>query len=113
MNPSKRKGTAWERAAQDFLNAQGADCRRMPPAGSKDVGDLQFTDRDGDLVVVECKATKALDIAGAVNEAQREAEQAGASYGVAVIKRRQHGVAAGYVVMSLADFAALALAGDS
>jgi len=108
-NPSKRKGTAWERAVQDYLTAvMGCAVHRMPPSGSKDVGDLQFTDRDGDLVVIEAKATKALDLAGAVEEARAEAINAGAAYGVAVIKRRQHGVAAGYVVMTLADFAALA-----
>lgn len=106
-NPSKRKGTAWERAVQDYLAEHGLDVRRMPPAGTKDVGDLQFTDRDGDLVVVECKATKQLDLAGAMKETAREVEEAGAGYGVAAIKRRQHPTAQGYVVMTLTDFAAL------
>lgn len=106
-NPAKRKGTAWERAVQDYLNSAGIWTRRMPPSGAKDVGDLQFTDRDGALVVVECKATKQIDLASAVREAQVESENAGAGYGVAVIKRRQHGVAEGYVVLSLADFAEL------
>jgi Holliday junction resolvase len=106
-NPSKRKGTAWERAVQDYLNEAGVWTRRMPPSGSKDVGDLQAEDRDGDLFIVECKATKAIDLAGAVKEAQVEAENAGATYGVAAIKRRQKGVAEGYVVMTLADFAEL------
>lgn len=108
-NPSKRKGTAWERAVQDYLtDAMGIPVHRMPPSGAKDVGDLQFTDRDGDLVVVECKNTKTLDLAAALREAQKEAENAGATYAVAAIKRRQHGVADGYVVLTVADFAALA-----
>ena len=65
-NPARKKGTAWEMRVLAYLRDRGVDARRNPPAGRLDVGDISFTDRDGDPVVVECKNTKAIDLAGGV-----------------------------------------------
>ena len=106
-NPSKAKGTDWEMRVLRFLASYGLDVQRMPPAGSLDVGDLQLTDKDSDRWVLECKATKGLDLAGAMNELAVEQKRAGAPFGACVFKRRNHDTSRGYVVMELADFAAL------
>ena len=107
-NPSKRKGTAFEVLVRDYLAEHtGLDVRRMPPAGSKDVGDLKLVDGDGDLWVLECKATQALYVAGAVDEAHTEARNAGTCWGAAVIKRRNRNVAEAYVVVPLTTFVGL------
>ncbi len=106
-NPSKAKGTEWEMRVLRFLASYGLDVQRMPPAGSLDVGDLQLTDKDGDRWVLECKATKALDLAGGMNELAAEQKRAGVPFGACVFKRRNHDTSRGYVVMELADFAAL------
>jgi len=56
-------------------------------------------------VVLECKSVAKIDLAGFVDQAEREAKNAGLPVGVAVVKRRGKGVAAGYVVMSMETFA--------
>ncbi len=90
-----------------YLHDHGVWAVRNPPAGAKDRGDLRVTDRDHDQVVVECKATKTLDLAGGMNELTAEVANADAGYGVCVFKRRNHPTHRAYVVMELADFAAL------
>ncbi len=105
-NPSKAKGTDWEMRVLRFLASYGLDVQRMPPAGSLDVGDLQLTDKDGDRWVIECKATKAIDLAGGMNELRVEQQRAGAPFGALIIKRRNHDTSRGYVVIDLGDFAA-------
>lgn len=107
-NPSKKKGTEWEMRVLRYLADCGFDVRRNPPSGKNDVGDLRVVDRDNDVVVVECKATKSIDLAGGMNELRAEVSNANASYGVCVFKRRSHATERAYVVMELADFAALA-----
>ena len=37
---NKRKGSAWERDLEDYLNEQGLEARRLPRAGNKDIGDV-------------------------------------------------------------------------
>lgn len=107
MNPSKQKGTEWETRLVAYLTAQGLNPRRMPPAGNLDVGDITVTDADGDRWIVEAKATKGIDLAGGMNELAREKANAGVSFGALVIKRRNHATERAYVVIELADFAAL------
>ena len=106
-NPSKRKGTDWEMRVLALLHDHDIPAHRNPPAGNLDVGDLRLVDRDGDPVVVECKATKAIDLAGGMNELAVEVARADAAYGVLVVKRRSHPTGRAYVVLELADFAAL------
>lgn len=106
-NPSKQKGTEWEMRVLRFIQSYGSDVRRLPPAGSLDVGDLTLTDADGDAWTIECKATKALDLAGAMNELRVEQERAGTPFGACVFKRRNHEASRAYVVMELGQFAEL------
>lgn len=106
-NKPKAIGTNWEMRVLRFLESYGLDVNRMPPAGTLDVGDLQLVDKDSDRWVIECKATKSLDLAGGMNELRVEQERAGAPFGACIFKRRNHETSRGYVVMELADFAAL------
>lgn len=106
-NRPRQVGTNWEMRVLRYLASYGIDVRRMPPAGSLDVGDLQLVDKDSDRWVLECKATKALDIAGGMNELKVELERAGAPFGACVFKRRNHDTSRGYVVMELHQLAAL------
>jgi hypothetical protein len=110
VNTSKRRGTAWESAVVTFLRGKGFDrVERRALAGAEDKGDLA-----GLPCVVECKATNRLDLAGAVDEAEREAVNAGAPFGVAWLKRRGRASAdGGYVVMSGETFAELLRRWDS
>ena len=127
MNRSKARGTAFETDVVNYLNAYGIPVRRMPPAGSKDVGDVQTFDGQW---VFEIKNTKSIDLAGACDELDAEMLNAdnaalksakrgdnpvvrGAAIikrvvrGAAIIKRVRKNVSEAYVVMPLREFADL------
>jgi len=98
-NPSKRKGTDAEVRLLSHLKANGhPEAVRCPPAGTKDVGDLNclYLGEDDSLadgryphIVIEVKSYK--DIAAALREGVAELEvekaNAGTSHGVLVVKR--------------------------
>lgn len=101
------KGTAWETAVVNYLKDALGDGRvaRAARHGSKDVGDVYgLTGPDGKPFVVECKAAKKHELAAWMDELAAEKENAGASAGVLVIKRRQRNVRDAYVVTTLDDF---------
>lgn len=100
-SPSKRKGTTFEVAIRDHLDQRGIAAFRVAPAGARDEGDIRVPGWDA---ILECKATRAIDLAGALDEARVEAMNAKERYGIAVIKRRNHHVSHAYVVMALEDF---------
>ncbi|PKA37933.1 hypothetical protein [Streptomyces sp. SM8] len=99
MSASKRKGTAWESAIVTYLREHhDPSARRNVQMGAKDIGDI-----DGyHLHAVEAKAEKTITLADYVAQANREAINAGKSYGCAVVKRRMKGTADAYVVRDLA-----------
>jgi hypothetical protein len=102
-NPSKRKGSLWEGTVRDFLNDSGAfahTVQRAPLWGALDRGDLLNTG----AFTFECKATKSIDLASFVDEAEVEAKNAGTRWGAAVIKRRNHTTEKAYVCMTLRAF---------
>lgn len=104
-HPNKRKGTEWETAVTRYLREvvpDGDDIRRVAQTGRMDTGDVHARP-----FVLECKNVARVDLAGFTEQARREAENAGLSYGVAVVKRRGKGVQHGYVVMTLETFARL------
>ena len=101
----KRKGRAFERDVVHYLQEHGLpDASRAFGAGRpEDVGDVAGVPG----VTIECKATKSIDLAGFVDEAERERLNARQPYGVVVVKRRGKGAADSYVVCNLATFARL------
>ncbi len=97
-NPARRKGTGWENSVRDLAIERGfRHAHRLGQAGTKDVGDVWIAPN----AVIECKATKTIDLASAVSEAKREADTAGAAWWLAAIKRRQHSAGHGYAVTEL------------
>ncbi len=103
-NPSKQKGTRFEREVADYLAEHGhPHAERMASRGALDRGDL--TGVVG--WVLECKATKTIDLAGAMDEVAVEQANAGTRYGAAIVKRRRKPVADAYVVLTLETFARL------
>ena len=104
MNTPRRKGFAFGAQVVGFLQKHGVpQAERRVMGGSRDRGDMAGVPG----WVLELKATKALDLASALSEAQREAGNAGVSRYAAILKRRQHGVADSYVVIPLHLFAGL------
>lgn len=103
---SRRKGSAWEKSLADFFNDNNTFLRptfQAPRWGALDKGDLVNT---ADFVV-QAKAVKAIDLAGFMDDVREQKKNAGARWGVAVVKRRSHGTGRAYAVMELADLADL------
>ena len=104
MNPSKRKGTAFETSVVRYLNDHGyPHAERRALTGNQDRGDIAGIPD----FALECKAVQSIALAQFVDEATREANNAGVPYGAAIIKRRQKNVDQAYVVMTLAQFVEL------
>lgn len=99
--PSKAKGTAFETAVRLYLDERGVVAFRTAMTGSKDEGDLLIPAWDA---IMECKATKAIDLAGTVDEATIEGFNCQNRFGIAVIKRRMAPISKSYVVMPLDRF---------
>jgi len=109
MNRSKQKGTAWERAVVDYLRSNGQPyAERRALNGALDKGDVSGIPG----VVIECKNEKTVTLGAYADEVKTETANAGASIGVAVVKRRNRGVGDAYVVMTLDQFASM-LADDA
>lgn len=105
MNRSKQIGTAWERTVVEYLNANGAPyAERRALAGTLDKGDITGLGPD---IVLECKAHKAMDLAGWVDELTVEMRNARASVGAVVHKRRGKNVARAYATLDLETFCRL------
>jgi hypothetical protein len=96
VNPSKRKGTAFESEVAAYLKAWFPLCERRALRGRFDGGDLA-----GLPLTIECKATRDIRLAEALNEAQAAAINNGDSIYCAVIKRRLKPVGDAYAVMPL------------
>lgn len=98
MSASKRKGTWFETAVVNYLRDEhGLPVERRALRGTRDCGDI--TGIPG--WVLELKACRALDLAGWMDEAMKEAANDGSPYYAVVAKRRMKGVQQSYVVMPL------------
>jgi len=101
----KAKGSAFEREVVTFLHDHGHPyAERHYGAGRpEDVGDI-----DGIVGwTIECKAHKAMNLAGWSDEAEHERQHGRQRFSAVIAKRRNKPVAQSYVVMSLETFARL------
>ena len=104
-NRSKQKGTTFESDVVACLQAHGyPHAERRALAGNVDKGDITGL---GPRWVIECKAVREITLASFVDEAEVERGNAGADYGVAVVKRRGKNVSQAYAVMPLEKFVEL------
>lgn len=90
MNKSKAKGTAGETACVNYLSEQGIYSHRKTLSGPSDKGDIAIP-INGGHIVVEVKNEKKTTLSEYVDEANVEAENAKALFGVAWHKRRGKG----------------------
>jgi hypothetical protein len=105
-NRNGQKGSSFERVVADWLKGSWSRyIDRRVKTGTKDKGDIaNFYVHDHE-VVIECKNLRSIDVAGALNEAQQEAINAGALAGIVVQKRRGKAAAEHqYVFTTLGDF---------
>ena len=109
MNASKRKGTTWESAVVGYLREHGQPyAERRALCGTSDKGDVAGVPG----VMLECKAEKTVTLGAYADEVKVQTANAGASIGVAVVKRRNRGPGDAYVVMSLQQFARMLADGE-
>jgi hypothetical protein len=106
---NKVKGTKFETDLENYCNEVGLRCRRLPRAGSRDIGDLSISVRNDTAIVVEAKNVKKQDMAEFLRQANTEADNYEAKYGVptvpvVVTKTRQKGIGEARVTMTLDTF---------
>ena len=108
---AKAKGTRWESDIVNFLNTIGtfAEARRLVQTGSSDQGDIRV-----DNFILQARDRAQIDLSGSVDDAHQQLVHfqklhpgEGVDHCAAVIKRRRRGIAEGYVVMTLVDFASI------
>jgi hypothetical protein len=107
MTRSRAKGTRFESEVCNHLSPVLARVERRAGRGHRDGGDIAGVHGFGGDWVLECKALRELDVAGAMDEAEKERANAGARWCAAILKRRRRGVGDSYVVMTLEQFARL------
>lgn len=102
VSPERRKGAGWEVAVVKYFAEHGFPyVERSYGAGRPDdCGDL-----DGlPGWCAELKNHKTMDLAGWMDEAEREALNAGAPWACVIAKRRNKPTGDAYVVMNLTQF---------
>lgn len=96
MNKSKRTGTGFEVLCVSYLRDHGFPwAERRAQEGVNDRGDVSGIPG----VVIECKAEKAIDLAGYMGELKVEMANAKVDTGFVVVKRRMHSVDQAYAVL--------------
>lgn len=104
MSASRQKGTRYESLVVEHLHAQGfPHAERRALAGAADKGDVTGTPG----LAWECKATKQLELAGFLAEAEVARVNSGAVHGVVVWKRRMKSVGESAVILTLDGYLAL------
>ena len=104
MNRSKQKGTAFESEVVTYLQEHGhPTAERRALTGSQDRGDISGVPN----WTLECKNRKALDFAGAVDEAAIEAINAKTPFFAAIVKRPRKNIRDAYAVMPYFQLVAL------
>jgi hypothetical protein len=101
VNKPRIAGTRWESAVVAYLRSRGlTHAERRALRGRFDGGDVVGIPG----WVCEAKATRALALSEAMNEAKAAAGNTGARHYAVIQKRRNHATQEGYVVMPLWAF---------
>jgi hypothetical protein len=96
-NKSKQKGTSWETLITNALQWRDFRARRRALSGAADKGDIELIDLP---VIIEAKNCKTMKLSEWVDEAEKEAENAGVLFGVVWHHRpRKSAPEDGYVTM--------------
>jgi hypothetical protein len=99
-NPPRVKGTKWETAIVNTLLSRGILAKRKAPSGNQDKGDIELLNSLSGIVI-EAKNTVRASLAEKVDQAVKEAANAGVPVGVVWDHRRGKGSPVdGYVTMS-------------
>ncbi len=86
---TNRKGPTFERAIADYLRDRRSEfIDRKIKTGAKDCGDIANMRVGGQRVTIECKAERAINLAGWVKEAETEATNDNAIAGIVIAKRK-------------------------
>lgn len=106
---NKIKGSRWESDLENHYNEEGLKARRLPRAGTKDIGDIAIELSNEHVIVVEAKNVKANKVAEWLGEAEVEAENYQnkydtPTYGVVVRKTPGKTAAGGVVMMTQETF---------
>lgn len=104
---AKAAGSRFEREVADYLATRVDDrIDRKVKTGARDRGDIAGVRVHGERIVIECKNTTRINLAGWASEARAEAENDNAAIGVVVHKRHGNGKPGEqWVTMTLADLA--------
>ena len=104
---AKAAGSRFEREIADYLAARVDDrIDRRVKTGARDRGDIAGVRVHGERIVIECKNTTRINLAGWASEARAEAVNDSAAIGVVVHKRHGNGKPGEqWVTMTLADLA--------
>lgn len=102
---NKVKGSRYETALEDYLNEAGVTARRLPRAGSKDVGDVSITIKDF-AIVIEAKNVKKQEMGEFLRQAEVESDNYEEKYGIATVpvvatKTRGKGIGESRITMTL------------
>jgi hypothetical protein len=105
MSKSRSKGTSFETLIARFMRDNGFPyAERRALHGSLDKGDINC----GAPLVIECKAAKRHELSGWLQETEAERVNAGADFGVLVVKRQGHATGAEqYSIMRFEDMVKL------
>lgn len=106
---AKQAGTRFETLTVDYLAAHVDDrIERRTRNGTKDRGDISGLRHMGGRIVIECKNTTRLNLAGWAAEAEEERGNDDAITSAVVHKRHGRGAAADqWITLTLHDFVAL------
>lgn len=107
MSAAKSKGTRAETAVVEYLRERGHDARRLPPAGSRDIGDISI-EAWRSVLTIEVKAAASPAYGQYLAEVERERINADTDIGIVIHKPYGIGDPAKYrVVMTLEALAYL------
>lgn len=106
-NPSKVKGDAFERAVQDYLQANGFPWTEKTRAGyARDHGDLHLVPTRA--VIAQCKNHSRITLPEWLSQLDEQVADAGAAHGFLAVKRRGVGdPGRSYAVLELSALARL------